>query len=146
VAFGGARVGPKEEIGFDSPSYASGPAPGSLSDVQQVVADLDLALLRGLDAYLALDGGTPDFAAAGASLAEAATALGAAATGAAALPASDDNETVIKRLAAAGKALAKTQQLVEDGKAAKALGKLEKAALRAAQAVLILAPQPPLGL
>jgi hypothetical protein len=35
---------------------------------------------------------------------------------------------------------------VDGGKAVKALGKLEKAALRVAQAVLILAPQSPLGL
>jgi hypothetical protein len=110
------------------------------------VSDLNLALLRGLDAYLALDGGSPDLAAATASLAEAATALDAAAAGAAALAPSDDTETVSKRIAAADKALGKAQQLVDGGKAVKALGKLEKAALRVAQAVLILAPQSPLGL
>jgi hypothetical protein len=146
MAFGATNVGPKDEIGFDSPSHASGPPPGPLTDVQQVVSDLNLALLRGLDAYLALDGGSPDLAAATASLAEAATALDAAAAGAAALAPSDDTETVSKRIAAADKALGKAQQLVDGGKAVKALGKLEKAALRVAQAVLILAPQSPLGL
>ena len=110
------------------------------------MAELNLALLLGLDAYLALDGAAPDLAAAAASLVQAAAALGDAATGVAALPASDENETVSKRIASASKALGKAQGKVEDGKPAKALRSLEKAALRAAQAVLILAPQPPLEL
>jgi hypothetical protein len=146
MSFGATGLAPKAEVGFDSPSHVSAPPPGPLTAVQQVVADLNLALLRGLAAYLALDGASPDFATAAASLGEAAAALGDAATGAAALPASDENETVEKRIGQASKSLGKAQAKVAAEKAAKALNNLEKAALRAAQAVLILAPQPPLTL
>jgi hypothetical protein len=132
-------------VGFDDPSYASAAAPGPLSAEASVAADVNACLLRGLEAFLALDGASPDFAAAAASLAEAALALADARSGADALAPGPTATRVRRRLAGAAKGLAKAEGQVADERADRALGKLEKVGRQLVLATLLLAPQPAVG-
>lgn len=130
------------EIGFDDPSYASAPAPGPLSPEAAVAADANASLLQGLEAYLALDGPAPDFAVAGARLADARLALADARAGADALAPGRTAKKVRRRLSGAAKGLAKAERLVAKEKADRALAKLAKTGRQIVVASLLLSPQP----
>jgi hypothetical protein len=144
AAVGATNLRKGTTIGFDDPSYASAPAPGPLSPEAGIAEDANAALLAGLDAFLALDGPSPDLGAAATALGEAALALGEAQTGADAL-ASPAATTVRRRLAASAKALDAAERQVDGGRADRAIAKLVKAGRSLVQAVLILSPQPNVG-
>jgi hypothetical protein len=142
ASFGATQLARGTEIGFDDPSFVSAPAPGPLSAEGQVAADANQALVSGLDAYLSLDGASPDFAAATTALGLARTSLDTAIAGAAALPVTKTAKKAAKKLAKASKKLDRATAQVGIPSADKALKTLGKAALAVEEAVLLLVPQP----
>jgi hypothetical protein len=145
AAFGAANVRKGTQIGFDDPSYASGPPPGPVTPEREVAADANQALLLELDAFQALDGDAPDFGAAETALTSAQSALADAQAGAAALPPTKITRKAGKKLAGAAKKLAKALAQTQDQNADGALASLVKAGHKQAEGVLLLVPQPPLA-
>jgi hypothetical protein len=129
-------------LGFDDPSYESAPAPGPLDAAGQVASATQACLLRGLDAFLALDGAAPDFTSAAAALDAAADAVGEAQAGVDALPPGRTRSKTGALLRAVAKGLAKASQHVAGSRADRAIASLEKAARKAVAASLLLSPQP----
>jgi hypothetical protein len=146
AAVGATNLRKGTTVGFDDPVYASAPAPAPLSPEAEVAADANACLLQGLAAFLALDGESPDFAAAAAGIAAAGIALADAQTGADALAPSRATAKVRRLLASAAKSLAAADRHVAGERADRAIGKLERAGRQLVSAELILSPQPAVSL
>jgi hypothetical protein len=129
-------------VGFDDPVYASAPAPGPLGAAAATAADASACLHAGLDAFLALDGDAPDFAAAGASVAEAKAALADALAEAAGLPDARTKAKATALLRGAGKALGKADDSIAAGRADAAIARLTKGGRKLVAALLLVSPQP----
>lgn len=142
AAFGASRVRRGTEVGFDHPGFSSANAPGPLTPEREVAADGNAALLAGLAAFLALDGATPDFAAAATALASAQTSLVEARAGADALPDGTAARKARKKLAKAARQLDEAIAKVGEQDADRSLASLARAAAAAEAGILLLVPQP----
>lgn len=129
-------------VGFDDPSFVSGPPPIAATGVGAVAAAGNEALLEGLAAFLALDGASPDFGVATAQLASAAEELAEAQTLLAALPPDGTTKKAGRGFAKGAKKLERAQADVAEQDADGALKNLAKAAAAVEKAVLRLVPQP----
>jgi hypothetical protein len=142
AAFGVNFLAKGTEIGFDDPSFSSGPPVGPVTTERMVAASANDAMLAGLAAYQALDGDVPDFATAGAALGDALLAIGDAQTGAAALG-TRAGKKAAKQFKKAAKKLGAAAKHTAAQKAPRALKDLEKAAKSYGKGVLGIVPQPP---
>jgi hypothetical protein len=142
AAVGATNLRKGTTVGFDDPTYTSALAPGPLSAEANVAADANACLLQGLAAFLALDGESPDLAAAAAGITAAELALADAQTGADTLAPSRATTKVRRLFASVAKSLAAAERHVAGARADRAIGKLEKAGRQLVSAVLILSPQP----
>jgi hypothetical protein len=141
-SFGATGLSKGTAVGFDDLFYDSSGPPSAPAPAVAVAADVNAALLAGLDAHRALEGGVPDFVDAAAALFDAQDAVEDAQAGAAALPASKEVSKATQFLGKAAKALAKAQDQVADQDAEKALKTLEKGGDSLVEAALLLNPQP----
>jgi hypothetical protein len=142
AALGASRIRKGTVVGFDDPSFVSAAAPGPLTPEQAIAADANAALLAGLQAFLALDGPSPDFTAAAAALDAADAALSDARIGVAVLPEGDARRKADKLLTKASAKLQEAEIEAAAGLADRALKDLGKAADRAEAGILVLVPQP----
>jgi hypothetical protein len=141
-SFGATGLSKGTAVGFDDAFYDSAGPPSAPAPAVAVAADVNAALLAGLTAHSALEGGVPDFVDAAASLSDAQDAVDDAQDGAAGLPPSKAVSSAIKLVGKAEKALAKAQDQVADQDAEKAIKTLEKGGDALVEAALLLNPQP----
>jgi hypothetical protein len=142
AAFGVSPILKGTLVGFDDPTFASGPPPSAPTGVAEVAAAANDALLEGLAAFQLLDGASPDFPGAATQLGLAGSALGQAQTLLAALPQDKTAKKAGKSFAKGAKKLAKAEQQVADQDADGALANLGKAGALVEKGVLLLVPQP----
>jgi hypothetical protein len=141
-SFGATGLSKGTAVGFDDLFYDSSGPPSAPAPAVAVAADVNAALLAGLNAHRALEGGVPDFVDVAAALFDAQDAVEDAQDGAAALPPSKEVSRATKFLGKAAKALAKAQDQVADQDAEKAVKTLEKGGDSMVEAALLLNPQP----
>lgn len=139
LRIGGAAVFVPEasQVGFDELAFGAG-APASPTAEESAATLMLDGLSAGLEAILALDGDTPDFAAAGVGLEEAGTALSSAEAASLALG-TKDGKKAAKKLRGAAKKLAKARDRADDQNADAALKlayKTPKAVIQALDALL----------
>jgi hypothetical protein len=141
-SFGATGLSKGTAVGFDDLAFASAGPPSAPAPAVAVAADVNAALLAGLAAHAALEGGVPDFVDAAAALLDAQDAIDDAQAGAAGLPPSKAVSSAVKFLGKGEKALAKAQDQVTDQDAEKAVKTLEKGGDALVEAALLLNPQP----
>ena len=139
LRIGGAAsfVPEASQVGFDELAFSAG-APGSPSAEESAATLVLDGLSAGLEAILALDGDTPDFAAAGAGLEEAGNALSSAEAASLALG-TKDGKKAAKKLRGAAKKLSKARDRADEQNADAALKlayKTPKAVIQALDALL----------
>jgi hypothetical protein len=142
AAFGVSPILKGTLVGFDDPSFASGPPPSAPTGAGAAAAAGNEALLEGLEAFLALDGAVPDFGVATTQLASADEELVEAQALLATLPPDGTTKKAGRDFGKAAMKLARAQEDVAEQDADGALKNLGKAAVAVEKAVLRLVPQP----